>query len=107
MNKLLSLILIGSIIASSSSYNGSTTAGITLIGGIVKSKHVDTGKKYKRKDCPVCKGKGWYISGDGIQKVDCGYCEAENKQIPKVVTHPPVILEQNCTKDSCKPTNAR
>jgi hypothetical protein len=23
----------------------------------------------------VCKGKGWYISGDGIKKVDCGYCE--------------------------------
>ena len=29
----------------------------------------------RRMDCPVCKGKGWYISGDGIEKIECQYCE--------------------------------
>jgi hypothetical protein len=107
MNKLLGLILIGSVIIGSSSYKGSTTAGITLIGGIIKAEHVDTTKKHKRKDCPVCKGKGWYISGDGIKKVDCGYCEPEDKGSTKVIVHPPVVLEQNCSKGSCKPINER
>lgn len=60
------------------SYNGSTTAAVTLVGGVISAKHQIDNKKYKRKDCPVCKGKGWYISGDDIQKVPCGYCEPEN-----------------------------
>ena len=47
-------------------------------------------EKYKRKDCPVCKGKGWYISGDGIAKVDCGYCEEE----PKENIQEPVVVEE-------------
>jgi hypothetical protein len=49
------------------------------VGGKIASSRVDINKKYKRKDCPVCKGKGWYISGDGIAKVSCGYCEVENE----------------------------
>jgi hypothetical protein len=60
-----------------SSYYGSTLAPVTMAGAIIKAKSVDSFKKYKRKDCPVCKGKGWYISGDKISKVDCGYCEPE------------------------------
>jgi hypothetical protein len=38
-------------------------------------------QKYKRKDCPICKGKGWYMSGDGILKIDCTYCEADKSTI--------------------------
>jgi hypothetical protein len=53
-------------------------AAVSLAGGIIKAKNVESTKKYKRKDCPVCKGKGWYISGDGIEKVKCGYCEDDN-----------------------------
>ena len=54
----------------------STTAVVTLAGGIVKaSQKDDVVEKYKRKDCPVCKGKGWYLSGDGIAKINCQYCE--------------------------------
>jgi hypothetical protein len=54
----------------------STTAVVTLAGGIVKaSQKSDIVEKYKRKDCPVCKGKGWYLSGDGIAKINCQYCE--------------------------------
>lgn len=56
----------------------STTSVVTLVGAQIQSENIDqTDKKYKRKDCPVCKGKGWYISGDNIKKVDCGYCEPD------------------------------
>jgi hypothetical protein len=48
---------------------------VTLVGAHIKAKDTPINSKYLRKDCPVCKGKGWYISGDGIEKVDCGYCE--------------------------------
>ena len=68
------------LIFSSSTYSGSTTAAVVLAGSIIKTKNLtENTKKYKRSACPVCKGKGWYISGDGIKKVDCGYCEPDPK----------------------------
>jgi hypothetical protein len=54
-------------------------APVTLAGGVIKAKHVESASKYKRKDCPVCKGKGWYMSGDNIKKIECTYCEPEVK----------------------------
>lgn len=96
MNKLIALVLIASFVASSNyGYNGSTTAVVALVGGIIKAKHVNKEKKYPRKDCPVCKGKGWYISGDKIEKVDCGYCEPD-KTGELEVTHPPAVLKPEC-----------
>ena len=79
MNKLfISLFCIG-LLFSEGNYYGSTIAPVTLAGGIIKAKHSeDITKKYKRKDCPVCKGKGWYMSGDNIKKIDCNYCEPDN-----------------------------
>jgi hypothetical protein len=77
MNKLIAGLTIYAILFGSS-YYGSTTAAVTLAGAIIKAKSVDNVKKYKRKDCPVCKGKGWYISGDSIKKVECGYCEPDD-----------------------------
>jgi hypothetical protein len=57
-------------------------APVTLAGGVIKAKHAqETVTKYKRKDCPVCKGKGYYISGDGILKIDCTYCEPDKGSI--------------------------
>ena len=53
----------------------STTAIVTLVGAKISASKDAVIKKYKRKDCPVCKGKGWYISGDGIAKISCQYCE--------------------------------
>lgn len=53
----------------------SSTSVVTLVGAHIKAKDAPIVSKYKRADCSVCKGKGWYISGDGIEKVDCGYCE--------------------------------
>ena len=95
MNKAFCLLLISSLFVTSDyGYTGSTTASVTLAGGIIKATHSQSEKKYRRKDCPVCKGKGWYISGDGIKEVDCGYCEEETKD--SEVTHPPVLLESDC-----------
>jgi len=91
MNKIFATLLISSVFLSADyGYNGSTTAAVTLIGGIIKTKHMDKEKKYPRKQCPVCKGSGKYLSGDGIKMVDCGYCEPETKDIP--VEHPPVHI---------------
>lgn len=83
MTKLIGSILLCSIVSTAAfcvtKYEGNTTACVTMAGGIIKAQHAETNKKYKRSECPVCKGKGWYISGDGIAKVDCGYCEPDNK----------------------------
>lgn len=94
MKSIISLILISSIgMFGSYSYYGSTTAAVVLAGGIIKAKQGDfVHKKYKRQNCPVCKGKGWYISGDKISKVDCGYCEPESKQ----------SLSIQCEGDKCE-----
>lgn len=78
----------------SQSYYGSTTAPVVIAGGIIKAKNItNVEKKYKRKDCPVCKGKGWYISGDGIKKVECGYCEPEDGARSKEII---------CNDETCK-----
>lgn len=55
--------------------NYSTTSVVTIVGGTILAQHTETVEKYKRKDCPVCEGKGWYMSGDGIKKIECQYCE--------------------------------
>jgi len=105
LNNGLIILLSTIIIASSSKYDGSTCAAVTLAGGIIKAKSVVENKKYKRKDCPVCKGKGWYISGDGIKKVDCGYCEPEIELFPPL---PPSVLKRNDCKDGvCVPKSQK
>jgi len=53
----------------------STASIVTLVGAKILSSKSDSTEKYKREECPVCKGKGWYISGDGIAKINCQYCE--------------------------------
>lgn len=80
MNKIFIPLMAIWLIFGSTQYSGTTTAPVTIAGGIIKAKSVDNVKKYKRKDCPVCEGKGWYISGDKITKVPCGYCEEEKEQ---------------------------
>jgi hypothetical protein len=60
-----------------------TTSVVTVVGAVISSQEQEKDKvdtKYKRKDCPVCKGKGWYMSGDGIKKIECQYCEPEQEQ---------------------------
>lgn len=96
MNKTIAVLLTVAILYGAYGYNGSTTGVVALVGGIIKSHQVENTKKYKRKDCPVCKGKGWYMSGDDITKVPCGYCEPESGDVESEVTHPPVILSPNC-----------
>jgi hypothetical protein len=105
MNKLMGLFLIGTItLFGSQKYTGSTTAAVTLSGGVIKAQNVNIDKKYPRKECPVCKGKGWYMSGDGISKVDCGYCEPESKiESQKVIVHPPAVIKESCPDGICRP----
>ena len=97
------------MLAGDQHYYGSTTAPATLAGGIIKAKHVqESGVKYKRKDCPVCKGKGWYMSGDGILKIDCTYCEADKGSIsvgPIISISPktPAPKAPDCQNNQCKP----
>ena len=105
--KYLCFILLSSMILFGSRYEGSTTSAVILAGGIIKSTHIDVSdKKYKRKDCPVCKGSGKYLSGDGIKMVDCGYCEPEKTKGDFEIIHPPVILYQapssKCNSPNCK-----
>lgn len=115
--KFLPLILIASVVLFGSRYDGSSISAVTLVGGIIKSTHIELpDQKYKRKNCPVCKGTGKYLSGDGIKMVDCGYCEPDKKDsgglIEKpqtIIQHPPVILHDapNCLGPNCKIKNQR
>lgn len=85
MDKVINKILLGTIITlplifgqsnstQTKSYY-STTAVVSLVGGVISSSDRENTEKYKREDCPVCEGKGWYMSGDGIKKITCQYCE--------------------------------
>ena len=106
MNKIFIGLFCISLLFADSGYYGSTTAPVTLAGGIIKAKHVqEVTQKYKRKDCPVCKGKGWYMSGDGILKIDCTYCEADKGSLslgtiksisPKIYSSPSDCPDGNC-----------
>lgn len=80
-------LLLGS--TNTNTITSKTTAAVVLAGGIIKSKSsIVINKKYQRKDCPVCKGKGWYMSGDGIKKIECTYCEPD--------------ANLNCSSNQCK-----
>jgi len=90
MIKTLNIVLITTLLLNTSynyEYNGSTKAAVSIVGGIMKAKHATNEKKYPRKNCPVCKGKGWYISGDDITKVPCGYCEEEIKNPAPIIKY--------------------
>lgn len=111
--KFISVVLLASLCFYGSRYSGSTAASVILAGGIIKSTHIEpSDTKYKRKNCPVCKGTGKYLSGDGIKMVDCGYCEEEKPKkqstpVPiqtKEVAHPPIILHEvpYCTGPECQ-----
>lgn len=41
-------------------------------------------KKYKRSECPECKGKGYIMSGDGLFRQNCPYCEPDSDFTGKV-----------------------
>lgn len=77
MKSLLSCILVAHVLlAAVAHHQYSTTAIVTLVAAKISVSQKDISvEKYKRKDCPVCKGKGWYLSGDGIAKINCQYCE--------------------------------
>lgn len=92
MKNIITLFLVTSFLFTSTT-TPSTTSVVCVAGAIIKSRWSEKEKKYPRKDCPVCKGKGWYMSGDGISKVDCGYCEPTNEFLP---TEPPACKDGKC-----------
>jgi hypothetical protein len=99
MNKYLMALLICAISTSTISayeYAGSTTGVVVVVGSIIKGLESPVKTKYKRKDCPVCLGKGYYVSGDGIMKVDCGYCEPDKN----TASSQPLPLKK-CDKYGC------
>jgi hypothetical protein len=87
MKTLITLFLIFATgITISYTFQPVPSSAVALVGGSIRARHIEKEEKYPRKDCPVCEGKGWYISGDGIKKVDCGYCEPEKKSdYPKTI----------------------
>lgn len=81
MPKFILLCLLSvSVAYSSSEYSGGSLAPCIMAGAVVKHEGDQLEKKYPRKSCPVCKGTGKYLSGDGIKMVDCGYCEPEKTE---------------------------
>ncbi|NBU33463.1 hypothetical protein EBZ38_13785 [bacterium] len=109
MNKFLTILVASSILFGSSDYNGSTTAPVVLAGGIIKAKGVEIVHKYRRKDCPVCKGQGWYLSGDKIKKIECKYCEPDKGSgtisVGEIISINPAVPQNNnhCINGQCKP----
>lgn len=101
MNKSIICLLGMSLFWFQNSYYGSTTAPVVVAGGIIKSKHRDeVVVKYKRKDCPVCKGKGWYMSGDDIKKIDCSYCEPDKGSLGYTIPAP-LPPSSDCANGKC------
>ena len=103
MNKLILPILAISLLFGINKYNGDSTAPVVLSGSIVKNIGNEPVKKYPRKNCPVCKGTGKYLSGDGIKMVDCGYCEVEKKQ--ETINSQTSNKNPNCKCKVCKCSN--
>lgn len=78
---LIATLAVTSFVYAAVEFKPISTSAVGLIGGVIRARHlVDSDSKYPRDECPVCDGKGWYISGDQITKVDCGYCEPSSKQ---------------------------
>lgn len=75
MNKLIIVAMLSAPFLFGATKSASSTSVVTLVGAHIKARDFPINMKYKRKECPVCKGTGKYISGDGIKEVDCGYCE--------------------------------
>lgn len=101
MNKLPIALLTLSLLFGQS-YYGSTTAPVIIAGGIIKATHSnDVQTKYKRKDCPVCKGKGWYMSGDNIKKIECTYCEPDKGLSSSGTIPAPTAPGSNCPDGKC------
>lgn len=105
INKVIAALLILSLSSAyAGEYKGSTLAPTIVVAAKIQAGHIPSQfKKFKRKDCPVCKGTGKYLSGDKINWSECGYCLPDPKETsyeeaakqtvntiaPAVVTPPP------------------
>lgn len=102
MSKLLAIMLgLTVIYTPDSNYSGGTLAPVILAGSVIKHSGTEIINKYPRKDCPVCKGKGWYLSGDGIEKVPCGYCIPDKSEVKDSIK----CANPDCTCTNCDCVN--
>lgn len=46
-----------------------------------KPQEIIVDKKYKRSECPECKGTGILVSGDGLSRIACQYCEPDKQSV--------------------------
>lgn len=105
MNKILvGLLSLSIVYVTLERYDGGSLAPVIMSGSIIKNIGVEIIKKYPRKDCPVCKGKGWYLSGDGIEKVPCGYCKPESSTPAASVSSE---TKNSCSNPNCKCKNCK
>jgi hypothetical protein len=105
MSKAILPLLMVFLFFGTSRYDGSSTAPVALSGSIVKNIGNDPVKKYLRKNCPVCKGTGKYLSGDGIKMVDCGYCEPEKGNVTQSLEKQNNNPSPSCKCSVCKCKN--
>lgn len=94
MKSFIVCALLSSMIFVASAYERSSTSVVCVSGAIIKSRWSNKEKKYPRDECPVCLGKGWYMSGDDITRVDCGYCEPKISSLP--AKNGPVCKDGKC-----------
>jgi hypothetical protein len=107
VNKIFAIIIISAVsFINVVKYNGDSLAPVVVSGALIKHSGVEIKVKYPRKNCPVCKGNGWYLSGDKIRRVDCDYCEPEKgsgEEFPEgAIMHDPIIIhsdKHSCDKD--------
>lgn len=109
MTKFLcaSLLFATILVSSSWEYKGSTTAAVTLTGGMfLASQTEDVIVKVPRSKCPECKKTGKIPTGDWNNPfVPCDNCYDDSEQgdmNPSEVTHDPIIIKgPDSKKNKC------
>jgi len=59
--------------------------------------------KYKRSECPECKGSGVLVSGDGLHRQTCPYCEVDKGDVGQIIDEviKPKAFAQCCPHCIC------
>lgn len=118
VNKIYSFVVIIALLLSGcqqkvvekhyASQDYTTTASAFIVHeGIVNPSKGGGGEevvvKYKRSECPECKGKGVIVQGDG-HSATCPHCEPDKKEEPPLVKEVTIVAQccDHCIcGDSC------
>jgi hypothetical protein len=66
-------------------------ACVVVRNHMVNPAEVINTTKYKRSECPECKGTGILKTGDGLGQTVCPYCVADNTPEPVKPSHPRIF----------------